>query len=239
MQQVFGFKENNNIRINDNDLYHLKVVMRIKDGDEICVILDQKPYLCLFHPLKDDYDIEIVEELLRSPELKTKITLCQALIRNENFDLVLQKATELGVSKITPTVFKRNVVKITSDKEAQKQKRFESIVLGAANQSRRLVVPEVSQIENVKDLSLDDGELGLVAYEKYDGIKSFSELEPKIKSVDKIKIVVGPEGGITTDEYECLLKRGFIPVSLGNRILRSETATFNFLSILDYIIEMK
>lgn len=239
MQQYFVEKINNEFRLNEKDLYHLKVVMRVKDNDEICVIYNEEAYICAFHHNKNDYYLTELYKLNNNPELDKLITLYQALIRNENFDLVIQKSTELGVSIIIPTIFERNVVKITDDKLDTKIKRFNTIAKGASEQSRRLAIPEVLNPIKIKDISLEDGEMGLVAYEKDENTKSLYELEDEIRSSSKVSIVIGPEGGITPLEYKTLLDKGFKSVSLGKRILRSETASLSLLSILDYIIEMK
>ncbi|MCR5564217.1 MAG: RsmE family RNA methyltransferase, partial [Gammaproteobacteria bacterium] len=92
---------------------------------------------------------------------------------------------------------------------------------------------------NVKDIKLEEGEIGLVAWEKEENTKSLSEIKDKVLNASKIKIVIGPEGGITMDEFETLKANGFTPISLGNRILRSETATISLLSILNYIIDIE
>ncbi|MCR5741382.1 MAG: 16S rRNA (uracil(1498)-N(3))-methyltransferase [Gammaproteobacteria bacterium] len=240
MQQYFAFYENDKIRINEDDLYHLRVVMRAKDGEQICLIIENKPYLASFHPLKNnDYDFTLICELSNDSELKINIYLYQALIRNENFDLVIQKATELGVYEIIPTIYSRNVVKITGDKIESKVKRFNLISKGASNQSRRLYVPEVKEPINVKNIVLNDGEIGLLAYEKCSDTKSLKELSQSIRSSKGIKVIIGPEGGITEDEYNSLINKGFKPISLGKRILRSETAAISILSMLNYIIEIE
>ena len=238
MQQYFVERINGEFRLNEKDLYHLKVVMRVKENDEICVICENKAYVCSFHYTNKDYFLTEMYELNNNPELDKEINLYQALIRNENFDLVIQKSTELGVSNIIPTVFERNVVKITDDKLESKLKRFNTISKGASEQSRRLKVPSVLNPIKVSDINLSDGEIGLVAYEKDENTKSIKELESEIRSSSKVSIVIGPEGGITPKEYQTLLDKGFKSVSLGKRILRSETASLSLLSILGYIIEM-
>ena len=239
MQQYFVEKINGEYRLSEKDLYHLKVVMRVKDNDEICVIYDNNAYVCAFHHNNSDYYLTELYKLNNNPELNKHITLYQALIRNENFDLVIQKSTELGVSTIIPTIFDRNVVKLTEDKLESKIKRFNTIAKSASEQSRRLIIPEVLKPIKIKDITLEENEIGLVAYEKDENTKSLYELEDLINSSSKISIVIGPEGGITPLEYQTLLDKGFKSISLGKRILRSETASLSLLSILDYIIEMK
>ena len=239
MRQYFVTKVNGNFILNDEDYYHLKVVLRTKDNDEVRCIYNGKTYLCRYKSTKDSYILEEICELKEDKELKIDIALYQALIRNENFDLVIQKATELGAHEIIPTVFKRNVVEIKKDKEESKLKRYNLIAKSASEQSNRTYIPEVLSPVNVKDIKLEEGEIGLVAWEKEENTKSLSEIKTQVLSSSKIKIVIGPEGGITMDEFEQLKANGFTPISLGNRILRSETATISLLSILNYMIDIE
>lgn len=238
MKQFFAENINNKIILKDDDLHHLVNVLRANDENILCVI-EGITYLCNFKGDSDSYNIEILDKIERNSELNTNIELYQALIRNENFDLVIQKATELGVSQITPTIFKRNVVKIDKDREESKLIRFNKIVKGASEQSKRMIIPTVTKQIHLKDISLNDNELGIICYEKNDNTISLSNIESIIKNTDTIKVVIGPEGGFTIDEYEMLVNKGFKSVSLGKRILRSETAAISILSILSYILELK
>lgn len=237
MQQYFLIKESNKYKLNENDLYHLKVVLRAKDGYQFIGVLDDKLYLASYKVDGSDYYIELICEMDRDSELKVDIKVYQALIRNENFDLVIQKVTELGAHEIVPTIFERNVVKIDKTKEESKINRYQSIVNMAVNQSKRDYIPKVEKPLKVKDILLEEGEIGLVAYENNKDTKSLSDLKEAIKSAKKVSIVIGPEGGITKDEYESLINKGFKSISLGKRILRSETASISLMSILSYIIE--
>ena len=239
MQQYFAEKVNGKFRLKEKDQYHLETVMRVRDGDEILIIFEGEQYLCSYKKNGKDYEITEIAKLDHNPELGKRITVYQALIRNENFDMVIQKATELGASRIVPTIFERNVVKIPKERENFKLERFQAIAKGASEQSHRTVISEVLPQISIKDIELEDGEIGIVAYEKCEETKTLSSLEEKIINADKISIIIGPEGGITPKELQLLLDKGFISVSLGKRILRSETATLSLLSMLDYIIEIK
>lgn len=238
MQQYFVNEINGKFRLKDEDFYHLTTVLRAKNKKIICV-KDDEAYLCNFVFDGNEYEIEIIEKQDRFNELPVNIELYQALIRNENFDLVLQKATELGVSAISPTVFLRNVVKIDKSREESKIKRYEAIVKNASEQSHRNIVPEILNITNVKDITILDDEIGIVCFEKCEITKNLSSIKSVIKNAKKIKIVIGPEGGITDEEHLLLTSKGFYSISLGKRILRSETAAFNILSILEYILEIE
>ena len=238
MQQYFVNLENDKFRLKDEDLYHLAVVLRAEKKQIACVY-DGESFLCEFNGNKDSYEIKVIEKIDHDSELDIDIEIYQALIRNENFDLVLQKATELGAKAIAPTIFERNVVKIEDNKKENKIKRFETICKNASEQSRRIIVPEILPIQNVKNITLKDGEIGLVCYEKNSDIKSLSNIKDEVLKANKIKVVIGPEGGISEKEYNALIDNGFYSISLGKRILRSETAAFNILSVLGFMIENK
>ena len=213
MQQYFIEEIDGKFRLKQEDFYHLTTVLRATNKTIIC-INNKDAYLCNFKYDGKDYNIEILEKQNRDNELKVRIELYQALIKNDNFDLVLQKATELGASAISPTIFSRNVVKIEKSKEYNKLIRYEAIVKNASEQSHRNIVPEIMTITNVKDIKINnDDEIGIVCYEKCDDTKSILSIKNKIKDAKTIKVVIGPEGGITTEEHHILLKNGFYSVS--------------------------
>ena len=236
MQQYFANIINNKIVLKDEDLYHLVTVLRAKEKRKIICIIDSKRYFCEFSGNNNSYNVKILYEIIDNPELKVDIELYQALIRNENFDLVLQKSTELGVKTVIPTIFNRNVVKIEKAKEEAKLNRYQTILKNSAEQSHRLIIPLIQKPIRIEDINLEDDEVGIVAYENEKNI-SLQNIENDILNSSKIKIVIGPEGGITKDEYNILIQKGFKSVSLGKRILRSETAAFNILSVVAYILE--
>lgn len=236
MQQYFVNIIDNKIVLKDEDLYHLVKVLRAKEKRKIICVIDDKKFFCEFSGDTSSYTVEIIYEIESNPELDVDIELYQALIRNENFDLVLQKSTELGVKSISPTIFRRNVVKIDKNKEEAKLLRYQTILKNSAEQSHRLIVPNILPITRVEDIKLELGEIGIVAYENEKNI-SLKSIEDEIKQSNKIKIVIGPEGGITKEEYSALISKGFKSITLGKRILRSETAAFNILSVISYILE--
>ena len=237
MQQFFVTKVNDKFILDEDDLYHLSVVMRAREDTQIICIYNEEPYLCSFRYAGKNYDIKIITKMLRESELPVHIRLYQALIRNENFDFIIQKATELGVNEIVPTIFERNVVKIEKDKEEAKYKRYKLIAKGASDQSKRNVPPIILPQCTINNIELSQDEVGLVAYEKNENTKSLSFFAPDIKKAKKVSIIIGPEGGISEKEYQTLIQKGFRSISLGKRILRSETATISLLSVLSYIIE--
>ena len=120
MQRYFVKKENEKIVLSSQDLHHIKDVMRIKSNGQIVCVFDNASYLCKIEYDNDSYDVKIIEEITKDVELPKDVILYQALIKNDKFDLVIQKATELGVSMIYPTIFSRSVVKVEKDKMDKK-----------------------------------------------------------------------------------------------------------------------
>ena len=175
MQRYFVKKENDKLILNESDLHHIKNVMRLKSNDQIICVFDNKSYLCSITFSRDDYNITILDNLSKDVELPKNVILYQALIKNDNFDLVVQKATEIGISTISPTIFKRSVIKIESNKQDNKINRYNKIVKEACEQSHRQKLPVVTNYINVKDIKIDDKTLGLVSYENNQNYHSFSD----------------------------------------------------------------
>ena len=161
-------------------------------------------------------------------ELHTDITLCMALIRREKFELVLQKAAELGVKKIVPFESSRCVVKAKNEKTA----RWNAILLEACEQCKRTLVPECLAPVPIKDLSSFKSTVNLCAYENAGSQASFIH---ESLPADSVTIVIGPEGGFSKEEVQLLSDAGFSPVTLGSRILRAETAAFYACSVIGEI----
>ena len=161
-------------------------------------------------------------------ELHTDITLCMALIRREKFELVLQKAAELGVKKIIPFESSRCVVKAKNEKTA----RWNAILLEACEQCKRTLVPECLAPVPIKDLSSFKSTVNLCAYENAGSQASFIH---ESLPADSVTIVIGPEGGFSKEEVQLLSDAGFSPVTLGSRILRAETAAFYACSVIGEI----
>ena len=158
------------------------------------------------------------------------------MIKNDKFDFVIQKATELGVSKIVPTICKRSIIKVDKNNSLNKINRYQKIIKEASEQSTRSIQPIIDNFIDLKDIELDKDTLGLVAYEKDDDMKSLHNELTSLNEYQKVAIVIGPEGGFEKDEVELLIKKGFHVVSLGNRILRSETASLASIAIIAHYI---
>jgi len=163
------------------------------------------------------------------------VTLCQGLPKGEKMDLILQKATELGVSRLVPFNAERSVARLEGDRLEKRVARWEKIVQEAARQSKRSRVPSVGFYGDLQELlqAEDDGlKLLLWEGEKEQGLRETIE---KIARPASVSIVIGPEGGLTAAEAAQAEKAGYIPVTLGSRILRTETAGLAVVAILQYL----
>lgn len=231
MQRYFSeVKKDNLFLLKDEDLYHIKTVMRMNVNDEIEVVYEQKVYIC---KLDKNYNA-IIEKVIENNIIKKmNYVLCVPILQEQKMSFILQKATELGVDLIIPILTARSMVKV-KDKENKKIERWKRICKEASEQSKRVTIPEVSEIKKITDLNLDGLKIVCSTKEKDNTLKKV--LKNNLKC-DKIIMVVGPEGGLTLDEENKLIDLGFIPTSLGDNILRVETAPLYLLSVLNYEME--
>lgn len=231
MQRYFSeVKKDNLFLLKDEDLYHIKTVMRMNVNDEIEVVYEQKVYIC---KLDKNYNA-IIEKVIENNKIKKmNYVLCVPILQEQKMSFILQKATELGVDLIIPILTSRSMVKV-KDKENKKIERWKRICKEASEQSKRVTIPLVSEVKKITDLDLDGLKIVCSTKEKDNTLKKI--LKNNLKC-DKIIMVVGPEGGLTLDEENQLIDLGFIPTSLGDNILRVETAPLYLLSVLNYEME--
>ena len=228
MQRYFSNKlDNNNFELNEDDLYHINTVMRMKNKSNIQVVYNNKPYLCEL----ENNRAKIIKEL-EVYEDKLQVILIIPLLKEQKFDLILQKSTELGVNKIIPINLSRSIIKLDENNIDKKMIRWNKILKEASEQSYRLDIPELVKPINISDLKELDG-LRLVCSTliKDNNIKNVLK---KNSNYDKIYLLVGPEGGLSTSEEDKIIESGFIPVTLGKKILRVETVPLFLLSIIIY-----
>lgn len=227
--------------IEGNNLNHIKNVLRMKIGDRFLVSEGGISSLCELTQLDDSCAVAlIIEESFHNTELPVEIHLFQGLPKADKMELIIQKCVELGVYKITPCEMHRCVVKIEEKKKKSKIQRWQAISESAAKQSKRCIIPEIGDVlpfsllkEKVKDF-----DLFIVPYENEKGMKATKEALHRIKSGMKIGILIGPEGGFEEREIDALLGIGAIPLSLGSRILRTETAAITAVGMCMLHIEM-
>lgn len=232
MQQYFSNeKSDNNLILSNSDWHHIKNVMRMNTNDKIIVVYNGKKYLCEIN-IEDRLVIKL-EELKDVCESNIKVSIAQGLIREQKLDTVLKMCTELGMYEYYPILMERSVVKLDKSVYDKKVKRWQLICKEASEQSHRSFVPIINEILTVEELSKLNYDVKLVCSTK-ENLTNIKKILQKSKNCDKMLIVVGPEGGISYCEEQLLITRGFIPVSLGSRILRTETAPVYINSIINY-----
>ncbi len=238
------------IEILGGDVNHMKHVLRMKVGEEITVSDGfGHEYFCKIQALSEDsVQAAILEQREVSVELASKLVLFQCIPKGDKMELIIQKAVELGASAIVPVASKRCVVKLDAKKEESKRKRWQAIAESAAKQSGRAIVPEVMPMVNFTQ-ALKQAEaldVKLIPYECADEIlggEQVTAMEKTRKYLSAIQrgqsvaIFIGPEGGLEKQEVESAMASGVQPVSLGKRILRTETAGLCILSVLMFQLE--
>lgn len=229
--------------ITGSDVNHIKNVLRMKEDDEIRLSAGNGLLYTakISEFLPDRIVCKIVDCEGGKSELPAKIILFQGLPKKDKMELIIQKAVELGVSEIVPVMMKRTIVKLEdAKKELKKLERWRTISLTAAKQSGRIIVPEVSEFitfnEAVK--RAENLEYNLIPYENEKGMDRARELVKEAKGKNSIGIFIGPEGGISEEELELAVKMGAESISLGNRILRTETAGLALISVLAFEIDI-
>ena len=231
----------NDIRISGSDYNHIKNVLRMKKGEEVLISDgNDREYLCSIREYTEDEVILNIEDIMgTSRELSAKITLFQGLPKGDKMEQIIQKTVELGVSEIVPVAMKRCVVKLDDKKAGKKIERWNGIALSAAKQSKRGVIPEVKEVMTFKEALkiASNMDACLVPYENAEGIEGARKLVDSMKDKKSIGIFIGPEGGFDESEIELALENGAKTLTLGRRILRTETAGMTMLSILMFALE--
>jgi len=170
-------------------------------------------------------------------ERTSKITIAQAMIKRDRFEWFLEKATELGVYGIIPTLFDYSIIKIDEEKEGKKLQRYQTIVKEASEQSRRLVVPIIHNVTKLSQIKFEDYDKILICYEGATSDDFITAVSNQLEYSMNLLVIIGPEGGISPKEFSFLQVKGGIVCSLGKRIVRSETAGLIVLSLLNSIWE--
>ncbi len=244
MFNFFASEENrqgNTFRLTGPDCNHIKNVLRMKKGDTFLVSCEGKSHLCSLNECENDFAVaEIIEENFQDTELPVKIYLFQGLPKSDKLELIIQKATELGVHKIIPVEMNRCVVKLDGKKKQSKTVRWQAIAESAAKQSKRTLIPEIeapiSYGEALKKASELD--LLLVPYESKNGMKDTKDALSLIKDGSSVGIIIGPEGGFEESEIEKAIQSGGKVISLGKRILRTETAAITAVGMCMLHVEL-
>jgi len=231
--------------ITGSDVHHMVNVMRVDVGDQVILCTDQKKsYVVEILSLtKTEVEVKVVNPKEEFVELPVFVTIAQGIIKSDKMDWVIQKGTECGASKFVPVRMKRSVAKVDPKKVSSKVERWQKIALEAARQSHRQVVPKVADVIDFTGLLKlkEQHDVCLFAYEAFSG-EDRQRLATTLRDGEdgaRILILVGPEGGIDEIEVDALTKAGFMPIGLGPRILRTETAPIYVLSAISYALEIE
>lgn len=237
MQRYFVKGTPSNIIFSENDIFHMTKVMRFRINDKIEVVMDEKLYLCEIINL-NPIEVKILLEVDEKRELNNDVTLIYCLPKGDKLDLVIQKATELGVSRIIGVISSRTIVHLKEEDIPKKIVRYQRIIKEACEQSKRLKEPKFENIIPFKELDNFSFDHKFIAYEDeaIHGKSLYSFLE-NVNSSESIAILVGPEGGFSSDEVQECQKIGYEAISLGKRILRSETAAIMACGIISFMLE--
>ena len=237
MQRYFAKEFNNKIILHDGDIHHIRNVMRMKIGDFVEIVYDNKVYICKLDGI-DPVELTVDRVCEDGGKLNFDITIAVALVKEQKMDLILQKLTELGVNTIIPVSMERSIVKLDSAKFNKKKVRWEAICKEASEQSKRTSVPVISDILSVKELSKIEADYKLVCSTKEKNKKLNCYLQ-NMNECAKIILVIGPEGGISDREETLLNESGFESISFGDLIFRVETAAIYAASIFNFYSSMR
>lgn len=234
--------QGNRIVITGKDVNHIKNVLRMKPGEEISISngLDGKDYRCGIEELKEEEilcTLRFIKE--EGVELPSKVYLFQGLPKADKMEMIIQKAVELGVYEIIPVACKRSVVKLDEKKAKSKILRWQGIAEAAAKQSRRAIIPRIQDVMSFQKAAAysENAQVRMIPYELAEGMENTRELIGGLRPGQDVAVFIGPEGGFAQEEIDCAGERGIVPITLGRRILRTETAGMTVLSIIMYHLE--
>lgn len=233
MNRFFATLVNGKPILSDDSRHHLVSVLRIKKGEKIEIVNEQKVYLAVVQKT-DPLELAIEKEIEEQRETSIEMILAFSLLKGGHDDLVIQKGTELGIKQFFPFYSERTIVSLKGEKEKQKRKeRFEKIALSAVEQSKRVMIPLIHPISPISSIVSLSSVHRYIAYEGEAGSSNslFKELST-IKNGESVLIVIGPEGGFSENEISLAMKKGFKSISLGRRILRAETACLDVCALL-------
>lgn len=236
--------DDKSVIITGSDVNHIKNVLRMKIGEEIAVSngQDGKEYRCGIREYTEDAvlcELRFIKE--DGVELPSKIYLFQGLPKADKMELIIQKAVELGVYQVIPVAMKHCVVKLDDKKAASKIARWQGIAEAAAKQSKRGIIPQITKVMTFAQTMeySRNAQVRLVPYELAEGMEETRKIIEQIQPGQDIAIFIGPEGGFDEDEIRKAMEDGMQPITLGKRILRTETAGMTVLSILMYHLEQR
>ena len=228
--------------ITGSDVNHIRNVLRMKPGEEIAVSngTDGREYRCGIVEIGEEQvicELRFIKE--DGLELSSRVHLFQGLPKADKMELIIQKAVELGVYEVIPMETKRAVVKLDAKKARQKTERWQAIAEAAAKQSKRRIIPQVSEpVTFARALELAGGmEVKMIPYELADGMERTKQMISSLPEDADIAVFIGPEGGFEESEIKAAADAGVVPITLGKRILRTETAGLTVMAWIMYQLE--
>ena len=234
---------NDLVIIEGSDVNHIRNVLRMKCGEKVRIssTSGRNFFGTIDRIAENVVEVCITEETALDTELPCRICLFQGLPKSDKMEMIIQKAVELGVYEVIPMSTARAVVKLDAKKEASKQKRWQTIAESAAKQSKRMVIPQIHSVMKFSEAVNYAGELDIrfIPYELAEDMAHTKKLFEQIEPGQSIGIFIGPEGGFTPEEIELAMAHQVQPITLGKRILRTETAGMTVLSILMFLLEGK
>lgn len=225
-----------------SDHHHLFTVLRAQPGEVVQVVFANQS-LMLAEVGEDQATLTVIESLTRQIELPVDVTIAVGLPKGDKLEFIAQKATELGAHELIGFPAKWSVSKLDAKKTSKKTERLQKIVKGAAEQSKRLRIPGVQLLDSIKALTdlFENYDVVLVAYEasaKSDEVSMFAKQLAALKNGCGILVIFGSEGGISPEEIAIFTKLGAVPIGLGPRIMRAETAPLYVLSAISFYTEL-
>lgn len=236
-----GREAGTSITLTGGDVNHIRNVLRLKPGEQILISDGRgRDYYCRISDIDGEYVVADIEDVCDNfAELPVEVTLFQGYPKSDKMDLIVQKMVELGVHRIVPVFTARTVVKLDAKKAAKKTERYNLIAESAAKQSGRGLIPEVltpvtfaHAIEMASELDMN-----IIPYEEAEGLEYSRKVLSEIHGKKSLGIFIGPEGGFSRDEVEQAMAAGAKSITLGHRILRTETAGLAVMSIVMFEID--
>ena len=233
--------EGERIYIEGSDVNHMKNVLRMRPGEAVAISDgDNLKYRCVVEGYEEGRAVLAIQQRMPvDTELPCRITLFQGLPKQDKMELIVQKAVELGASQVVPVATRRSVVKLDEKKAAKKLQRWQQIAESAAKQAGRGYIPQVSSVLSYQEALEKAGELDvlLIPYELVEGMEEARKVVASIAQGQSVGIFIGPEGGFEKEEVDAAIHQGAKAITLGRRILRTETAGLAILSILMFRLE--
>lgn len=242
MQKYFVSSESFSKKmITGDDVFHIKNVMRLSTGDEIIIGANKQSFIAIIESINSDYvSYKIKETIDGNNELPFFVSIMQGFPKEDKLEEVIKHGTELGASEFIPVLMKRSIVKLDKERASKRTIRYNKIAKEAAEQSLREIIPLCLEPKKLTEIDFSKYDYLVYCYEclAKENNKDFKKVIKSLKPNSKICILIGPEGGIDKSEAEFLDSKGFVSVSLGKRILRTETAVFYCLSAISYEWEL-